>query len=34
VVVKRPKGAEFVGEQKPSVSIQSKNTRFDIYPTF
>lgn len=34
VVVKRPKGAEFVGEQKPAVSIQSKNTRFDIYPTF
>lgn len=33
VVVKRPKGAEFVGEQKPSASIQSKNTRFDIYPT-
>jgi 16S rRNA (guanine1516-N2)-methyltransferase len=33
VVVKRPKGAEFVGEQKPGVSIQSKNTRFDIYPT-
>lgn len=34
VVVKRPKGAEYVGEQKPSVSIESKNTRFDIYPTF
>lgn len=33
VVVKRPKGAEFVGEQKPAVSIQSKNTRFDVYPT-
>lgn len=33
VVVKRPKGAEFVGEQKPATSIQSKNTRFDIYPT-
>lgn len=33
VVVKRPKGAEYVGEQKPSVSIESKNTRFDIYPT-
>ncbi len=34
VVVKRPKGAEYVGQQKPSVSIESKNTRFDIYPTF
>lgn len=33
VVVKRPKGAEYVGQQKPSVSIESKNTRFDIYPT-
>lgn len=33
VVVKRPKGAEFVGGEKPATSIQSKNTRFDIYPT-
>lgn len=33
VVVKRPKGAPFVGEQKPAASVQSKNTRFDIYPT-
>jgi len=33
VVVKRPKGAEYVGQQKPAVSIESKNTRFDIYPT-
>lgn len=33
VVVKRPKGAEYVGEQKPAASIHSKNTRFDIYPT-
>ncbi|MCX4193588.1 class I SAM-dependent methyltransferase [Methylophaga sp. OBS1] len=33
VVVKRPKGAEFVGEKKPAASVQSKNTRFDIYPT-
>lgn len=33
VVVKRPKGAEFVGGQQPAASIQSKNTRFDIYPT-
>ncbi|HIC45231.1 MAG TPA: 16S rRNA methyltransferase [Methylophaga aminisulfidivorans] len=31
VVVKRPKGAEFVGNQKPSASIQSKNTRYDLY---
>ncbi|WP_438971279.1 class I SAM-dependent methyltransferase [Methylophaga sp.] len=34
VVVKRPKGADYVGMQKPSVSITSKNTRYDIYPTF
>ena len=33
VVVKRPKGAEYLGGQKPSVSIESKNTRYDIYPT-
>jgi 16S rRNA (guanine1516-N2)-methyltransferase len=33
VVVKRPKGAEYVGGEKPSVSIESKNTRYDIYPT-
>lgn len=33
VVVKRPKGAAFVGERIPSTSIQSKNTRFDIYLT-
>lgn len=33
VVVKRPKGAEYLGEQKPSASVQSKNTRFDLYPT-
>ena len=33
VVVKRPKGAEFVGDQQPAASVQSKNTRFDIYPT-
>lgn len=33
VVVKRPKGADFVGKQKPSAKVQSKNTRFDIYPT-
>lgn len=33
VVVKRPKGAEYVGRQKPSVSIESKNTRYDVYVT-
>jgi len=33
VVVKRPKGAEYVADLKPSVSIESKNTRYDIYPT-
>jgi 16S rRNA (guanine1516-N2)-methyltransferase len=31
VVVKRPKGAEFIGNKKPSASIQSKNTRYDLY---
>jgi len=31
VVVKRPKGADFVGQQKPATSIESKNTRYDIY---
>ena len=33
VVVKRPKGAEYVGGQTPTASVTSKNTRFDIYPT-
>lgn len=33
VVVKRPKGAEYVGGEKPSASIESKNTRFDLYPS-
>ena len=33
VVVKRPKSAPFVGEQKPATSIESKNTRYDIYLT-
>lgn len=33
VVVKRPKGAEFVGKLNPAASVQSKNTRFDIYPS-
>ncbi len=31
VVIKRPKSAPFVGEQKPSVSIDGKTTRYDIY---
>ncbi len=31
VVIKRPKSAPFVGGQKPSTSIESKNTRYDIY---
>ncbi|NOQ81133.1 MAG: 16S rRNA methyltransferase [Methylophaga sp.] len=31
VVVKRPKSAPFVGEQKPTTSIESKNTRYDVY---
>ena len=33
VVVKRPKSAPFVGEQKPDTSIESKNTRYDVYLT-
>jgi 16S rRNA (guanine1516-N2)-methyltransferase len=31
VAVKRPKGAEFFAHQQPHVSIESKNTRYDIY---
>jgi len=31
VVVKRPKSAPFVGDQTPSTSITSKNTRYDVY---
>lgn len=34
VVIKRPKSAPFVGDQKPSTSIESKNTRYDVYVTF
>lgn len=34
VVVKRPKSAPFVGEQKPTTSIESKNTRYDVYMSF
>lgn len=31
VVVKRPKGAEYLADQQPHASIESKNTRYDIY---
>ncbi len=31
VVVKRPKGATFVANLKPNHSIESPNTRFDVY---
>ena len=31
VVVKRPKSAPFIGNQKPSASLASKNTRYDVY---
>jgi len=33
VVIKRPKSAPFIGEQKPTTSIESKNTRYDVYVT-
>jgi 16S rRNA (guanine1516-N2)-methyltransferase len=33
VVVKRPKGAPLIDGTKPSGNVQSKNTRYDIYPT-
>lgn len=33
VVVKRPKGAPLVGDDKPSGHVESKNTRYDIYPS-
>lgn len=33
VVVKRPKGADFLGHISPTVSIHSKNTRYDVYST-
>lgn len=32
VVVKRPKGAPHLNTQKPSATVESKNTRYDIYP--
>ena len=31
VVVKRPKGAEFIGGIKPAFDVASKNTRYDVY---
>jgi 16S rRNA (guanine1516-N2)-methyltransferase len=31
VVVKRPKGAEFIGAIKPAFDVASKNTRYDVY---
>ncbi|MCB1736404.1 MAG: class I SAM-dependent methyltransferase [Gammaproteobacteria bacterium] len=31
VVVKRPKGAEFLAGARPGASIESKNTRYDLY---
>ncbi len=34
VVVKRPKGAPLIDDSKPSGNVQSKNTRYDIYPVF
>jgi 16S rRNA (guanine1516-N2)-methyltransferase len=32
VVVKRPKGADFLGGMPTSSQVSSKNTRYDIYP--
>lgn len=32
VVVKRPKGAPLLDANRPSGNVQSKNTRYDIYP--
>lgn len=34
VVVKRPKAAPFIANQKPSTHIESKNTRYDVYVTY
>jgi 16S rRNA (guanine1516-N2)-methyltransferase len=34
VVVKRPKGAEQISNQKPNTTIESKKTRYDVYFTF
>lgn len=36
VVVKRPAGAEWVGDEPPTMAIESPNTRYDVYlnPSF
>ncbi len=31
VVVKRPKGAKLISKRSPTMSISSKNTRYDVY---
>lgn len=31
VVVKRPKGAEYLADKRPSMSFDGKSTRFDVY---
>ena len=31
VVVKRPRGAEVLGNKKPNADVRSKNTRYDLY---
>ncbi len=31
VVVKRPAGANYLAEKKPSYSLEGKSTRYDIY---
>jgi 16S rRNA (guanine1516-N2)-methyltransferase len=31
VVVKRPRGAECIGNKKPTFEVASKNTRYDVY---
>jgi 16S rRNA (guanine1516-N2)-methyltransferase len=33
VVVKRPKRAGWLADSKPSMSIESKKTRYDVYVT-
>ena len=31
VVIKRPKSATIIDQQKPNTAVESKNTRYDIY---
>ena len=31
IVVKRPNSAEYLNNEKPNISIKSRNYRFDIY---